>query len=646
MKTLNLLLLEDDIDDANLIVTTLERSGMDFTYTVVCNRESYLKSLTNHLYDAILADNSLPQFNSVNALKQYKLLGLTIPFILVTGSISEEYAVDIMKDGAWDYILKDRLQRLPSAILSAVHQHMSDMERQKYLDDIIKNESLMKEAERLAHFGSWEADIVNNTERWSDEYYRILGYTPGEVTPSVEHFLARVHESDIMYVSSLITDAYNTKDRQQFNCRVVDGFALVKYIRCELFIIRDIRGNIVRVNGMCRDVTATIHAEEMLQNSEANLRTIFNNTDTGYLLLDTACKIVSYNKPISEFADEHLNKEILNGEDALSYFPSERAAIVKQSLDSVFNNIVVFYEMPYLAKDGSNRWYHFTYHPVLNADKVVIGAILSQTDITARKMMELQEKLITAELIQRKNELEQFTYIVSHNLRAPVANILGIMYLLKDEDFPESEKKALFGGLNTSVKKLDEIIVDLNHILQVKQSVAENKERVFFSILVEDIKISIGNIVNDKQVEISYSFKDESMYTVKSYLYSIFYNLISNSIKYRQLDLPLKINISSERIVNTCRLVFTDNGVGIDLEKKGHHVFGLYKRFHTTLAEGKGMGLFMVKTHVETLSGRISIKSEVNVGTEFQIDFDLDEAAQTDVVPLPSDAPATLAENG
>jgi signal transduction histidine kinase len=109
--------------------------------------------------------------------------------------------------------------------------------------------------------------------------------------------------------------------------------------------------------------------------------------------------------------------------------------------------------------------------------------------------------------------------------------------------------------------------------------------------------------------------------TIRSYLQSIFYNLISNSIKYKRPDTNPEIRITSSLTDNGVRLVFSDNGMGIDLGTQGTKVFGLYKRFHPNTAEGKGMGLFMVKTQVETLGGEISIKSEVNKGTEFTIEL-------------------------
>ena len=103
--------------------------------------------------------------------------------------------------------------------------------------------------------------------------------------------------------------------------------------------------------------------------------------------------------------------------------------------------------------------------------------------------------------------------------------------------------------------------------------------------------------------------------------YSIFYNLISNSVKYRRPKIGTIIEIKSHLVNNQIELTFSDNGMGIDLSRNGDQVFGLYKRFHTHI-EGKGMGLFMVKTQVENLGGAISINSKPNEGTIFKIVFE------------------------
>ncbi len=115
----------------------------------------------------------------------------------------------------------------------------------------------------------------------------------------------------------------------------------------------------------------------------------------------------------------------------------------------------------------------------------------------------------------------------------------------------------------------------------------------------------------------------DEIHTLKSYLYIIFYNLITNSIKFRQPDILPEIQITSTKLKNNIVITFTDNGLGIDLAKRSDQVFGLCKRFHLHI-EGKGMGLFMVKNQVEALGGKISIQSEINKGTTFIINFEND----------------------
>jgi signal transduction histidine kinase len=239
------------------------------------------------------------------------------------------------------------------------------------------------------------------------------------------------------------------------------------------------------------------------------------------------------------------------------------------------------------------------------------------------KLAEIARIKMVNELILRNSDLEQFAYIISHNLRAPVANIIGASSALNDMGLSTEDKDTLSRGINISVMKLDEVVKDLNHILQVKGEINEIKEMVCFSEMVDDIKISINNLIDKEEIEIKYDFTEANeFFTLKGYLYSIFFNLISNSVKYRRPEINSVIEISSCLQKNKLELIFTDNGMGIDLEKNGNQIFGLYKRFHLNI-EGKGMGLFMVKTQVETLGGKINIKSTENKGTEFIIDFEI-----------------------
>ncbi|WP_210486769.1 PAS domain S-box protein [Rufibacter aurantiacus] len=243
-------------------------------------------------------------------------------------------------------------------------------------------------------------------------------------------------------------------------------------------------------------------------------------------------------------------------------------------------------------------------------------------DVTQERLTQIEKERITADLLQRNKDLEQFAYIVSHNLRAPVANIIGLSNLIKTlaPENPLFHKS--MEGLRISVDKLDEVIIDLNNVLQVRQEVNERKEQVDLNQLVDDIRSMTSGVMTKEKVSIKTDFSDlDKIYTIKSYLHSIFSNLISNSIKYRQANQKPAIEIQGSRKDGKNIITFRDNGLGIDLKSHQHKIFGLYKRFHFH-TDGKGMGLFMVKTQVEALGGKIHVQSELNQGTEFSIEFE------------------------
>jgi PAS domain S-box-containing protein len=260
--------------------------------------------------------------------------------------------------------------------------------------------------------------------------------------------------------------------------------------------------------------------------------------------------------------------------------------------------------------------------PILNSKGNMMGVVLVFRDVSKQKQEGALKEKIIADLVQRNKDHEHFSNIISHDLKSPVSNIISLTALINDKDTDEAEREIMMNALSTSAERLNEVIIDLNAILSLGRKLGERKEQIQFSKFVSDIKESIENILEKDQTHfnLEFSIVDE-MFTIKSYMYSVFSNLISNSIKYRRPDVPLEITVKSDLVDDKIVLTFKDNGLGVDLKKAGDDLFGLYKRFHTDKAEGKGMGLYMVKAQVEKLGGTISVKSEVNHGTEFTIVF-------------------------
>jgi signal transduction histidine kinase len=258
---------------------------------------------------------------------------------------------------------------------------------------------------------------------------------------------------------------------------------------------------------------------------------------------------------------------------------------------------------------------------------------LSDEDILGKALLTMKDNLKTSgdeliqtaeNLIQRNKELEQFTYIISHNLRAPVANIMGLSQLLALGPNDEAELAILIARLDTSVQSLDHVIRDLNLILDVKQQVHDQMEEVSLTQITEDIKMTFATYVQQGLIEIKCDFNAVDMiHSLKNYIYSIFFNLISNSIKFKRTEEKLLLRITSAQKNDKVSIFFVDNGKGIDLEHNGDKLFGLYRRFDTSV-DGKGMGLYMVKTQVETLGGQISVESNLYTGSTFIVELPLE----------------------
>ncbi len=276
-----------------------------------------------------------------------------------------------------------------------------------------------------------------------------------------------------------------------------------------------------------------------------------------------------------------------------------------------------------IRKDGIVRYVFSEAHFDIDKDGAPIGLHGVVQDETETKEAEMERTKMIADIVQRNEDLEQFSYIISHNLRAPVANILGLVNIIQTTDLNKEEKKMATDYLKIAAENLDKTIMDINVILEINNKVSEKRVTVTFTELLNEIKSSLDNVIRNEKASITGDFSAiAGMITLRGYLYSIFLNLISNSIKYRRQGTHPEVKITSSIVNDKIRITFQDNGMGIDLEKNSKKLFGLYKRFHLHV-DGKGMGLYMVKTQVESLGGKINVSSEVNKGTEFRIEFDL-----------------------
>ncbi|HZY81350.1 MAG TPA: PAS domain S-box protein [Cyclobacteriaceae bacterium] len=619
---IRILHLDDVSEESGLIDNLLRKSGLKYELVWVANKDEYVRALNDFKPDIVLSDHSMPSFTSIEAFRLLKECSIEIPFILLTATVSEEFAVSMMNEGIADYILKDRPQRLPAAIENALEKFAAERRNKEFIAQIIRSEANLKAVMENSNVNIYSLDrsfryvTFNKLLKDTLKMYYGLDIKVGDV---VFEFLSKYDPKEIdswrdIYIRAL--QGESIAFTKEFDVNGVRAFV-------NFYVNPVIEGGMVTgLSCFATDITKEKLAEENTARSEARFRALIENNFDAIIVTGEDRKL-SYASP-STFRMLGYSWEEMKEMATETFSHPEDAESVSHLYEQVYKNpgMPVPWSVRARHHDGHYIWAEGVITNML-ANENVRGIVSNFRDVTERKAAEIQQAQMTRDLVQRNKDLEQFAYIVSHNLRGPVANILGIANILKYKEIESEERLEAQHRIFNATEMLDEVIHDLNRILDLKQEVNDKREGVDLQELVDGIMVSVENLIVRNNVRIVTDFtRVHSISTIRSYLQSIFYNLISNSIKYKRPDVDPVIRItSSEGSDDKVRLVFADNGMGIDLEMAGSKIFGLYKRFHPLAAEGKGMGLFMVKTQVETLGGEISIKSEVNKGTEFTIEL-------------------------
>lgn len=252
--------------------------------------------------------------------------------------------------------------------------------------------------------------------------------------------------------------------------------------------------------------------------------------------------------------------------------------------------------------------------------------IEKQKELLYRQNQNLSSELVkknkeltntNTELIKHNNELRQFSYTVSHNLRGPVASLLGLVNLI-DRRPMTTDDEQIFNHIKSSLGLLDNIIRDLSKIIDIRNDIFQLRQKIPLYAELTEISRLFKNEIEAYNIRIETSFGCTDIYSVKPLVHSILYNLISNAIKYRSPERQPVIAVSSKIDGDAYVLEIRDNGLGIDLPTHRENLFKLYKRFHYH-TEGKGLGLYLIKLQTEILGGYVEVESEINKETVFRI---------------------------
>lgn len=383
-----------------------------------------------------------------------------------------------------------------------------------------------------------------------------------------------------------------------------------------------------KTTGICitgNDITEKKITEQEREFDQRNLQSLINNTSDLMWSIDTDFRLITSNAPFSNLTKSLSGVAISPGSTVL----------VKEFGKDMMQRYKDYYKRAFSGESFSVveqntfaelSWAEISFYPIYK-HKEVIGTACFARDITERVTTEEllkknadEKEILIQELSQNNKDLKQFAYITSHNLRGPIANLLGLTSLLDKYKVKSPTLNQILGGVKKAALRFDETIKDLTSILTIKDNVSIPQEILLFKDSFEKALSQCEAIFEEYQAEVFTDFKAREVSFNKSYLESIFLNLITNSLKYRDYSRPPKISISTRTEGDHLIMEYADNGIGIDLEANKDKIFKLYQRFHSS-REGKGLGLFLVKSQLEALGATIELESELDKGVHFTIIF-------------------------
>jgi PAS domain S-box-containing protein len=369
-----------------------------------------------------------------------------------------------------------------------------------------------------------------------------------------------------------------------------------------------------------RNITERRRAEDALQKSQSNLRTVFDNTEVGYCLFDHDLFLVSFNKPAQNFATAEFVRPLELGVQFFDYFPDASKAPAKQVLYAVLEGQTFQYDRLFPKQNEDDKWYNIKYSPVASLEGKVTGVVMAIENISDRKKNEIALTKSFELVTDQNKRLLNFSYIVSHNLRSHTSNIKSILALLQyaESDEDRNEMLQMLEGvsntLSETIHNLNDVVsiqTNLNHVVQpLKLRHFIEKAQV---VLADQVAVKNATIINEVEEGVMVDYNP-------AYLESIVLNFLSNAIKYSHPGRPPVVTLRCYQAEQQTVLEIADNGIGIDMKLHGDKLFGMYKTFNGNV-DAKGIGLFITKNQIEAMGGKVEAQSKVDIGTTFCVYF-------------------------
>lgn len=631
METLKVLILEDNNNDLELVKYEVESSrAFDFQFRWVLTKDDFSRELRDFYPDIILSDYKLPQFTGLDALKVTRDFDPTIPFIIVTGTLSEEAAADSIKAGAWDYVVKERLHRLPSALQNAIKLRREKLKTRKAELEL----SLIKEKTGIQLKLLYDAInnapssvvITDNNGKIlyvNPRFHEVTGYRPEEVVGQNPRILKSGKHDSSFYKCLWDTILSGHTWKGEIINRKKNGE--LYWEQDSISPIQDENGDILHFVAIKHDITEQKDNEERLRNSEEKFRLISTSAQDGIIMIDKKGMITYWNPgaekifgyTAEEVSAANLHQLLAPGKYHQRYAEGF-ARFLKTGTGTVVGNIT---ELDARKKDGSIIQIELSLAGMRQGNS--FGAVGIVRDITDRKAAE-KELIRAKEKAEESDRLKSaFLATMSHELRTPLNAIIGFSGLI-DESLTVSEIVDMGRRINSSGHNLLKIIESMFEISMLEARVNEPSVEEFPVLEVfGPLKTFLSKELSKQSKSGVQTFfhpdknsTDIVISTDKTKLSILLTNLLSNAVKFTaegQIDYGFLVDGSG------ITFFVKDTGIGIPEEKMEI----IYQKFrqvddsYTRQYGGVGLGLSICREIAVLLKGILWAESVRGAGSTF-----------------------------
>ena len=313
----------------------------------------------------------------------------------------------------------------------------------------------------------------------------------------------------------------------------------------------------------------------------------------------------------------YTNDELLSRPINDFVYIEDRAVTSKVRGELTRGKPLINFENRYVTKNGELVWLAWT---SMNIDRDQLVFAIAK-NITYRKRLEEERNALLLNMTKVNTDLRKLTFTTAHDLRSPINNLLSIFSLLNVSKIEDQETLGYINILKSASENLKQTLSDYVDVLVQKESANQQIEELDFNEVLNGVLRSIRSLIEDSGVTINADFSQlKTVNFNKTYLQSIFLNLLTNSIKYAKPGCLPVISIQTSTINGIKQLIFSDNCLGFDMDKVKDKIFGLHQKFHHH-NDSKGIGLYLIYNHITSMGGRISVESKLNEGATFTITF-------------------------